>query len=77
MIRVLFHSEDTQMIYVAGTNEKKVRKTFECPHCEAEIAYYTYSPLSCPMCKAGMTDVDKLMADRPYGRIAFHLGRFV
>jgi Zn finger protein HypA/HybF involved in hydrogenase expression len=77
MIRVLFHSEDPQIVCVAGISEKKIRKTFECPHCEAEIAYHAYSPLSCPMCKKGMTDVDKLTTDKPYGRIAFHLGRCV
>lgn len=77
MIRVTIDKSITQSVYVAGKTEIKEQKVFTCPHCEAEINYFTYSPLSCPTCRHGIADLDKLMTDKAYGRIAYHLGRYV
>jgi len=77
MIKVVIDKTITQSIYTAGKNEIKEQKAFNCPHCEAEITYFTYSPLSCPTCRYGITDLDKLLADKAYGRVAYHLGRYV
>jgi hypothetical protein len=77
MIKVIIDKSITQSIYVAGKTEIQAQKVFHCPHCEAEISYFTYSPLSCPTCRNGIVDLDKLLADKAYGRIAYHLGRYV
>jgi rubrerythrin len=77
MIKVVIDKTIVQSIYTAGKTEIKEQKTFNCPHCEEEITYFTYSPLSCPTCRYGVTDLDKLLKDQAYGRIAYHLGRYV
>jgi len=77
MIKVVIDKATTRSIYTAGKNEISELKSFNCPHCEAAISYFTYSPLSCPTCRYGITDLDKLLKDQAYGRIAYHLGRYV
>jgi hypothetical protein len=77
MLKVTIDTNVVVVSYINSKSEVIPRKRFNCPHCEAEVAYYNYSPLSCPVCKKGFADLDKLMDTRTYGRIAFFQGKLV
>jgi Zn finger protein HypA/HybF involved in hydrogenase expression len=77
MLRIV---EDTDVViqaYNVGAKITATRKRFECPHCHGEVAYYVYSPFTCPICKGSFADLDKLTRSAPYGRIAYFQGQYV
>jgi len=77
MLKIIIDTNVIIMSHINGKNEATPRKRFYCPYCGAEVAFYNYSPLSCPVCKKGLVDLDKVLEIRPHGRIAFFQGRNV